>query len=51
MLFEGTGAGIFAHNDYTGQPLADAVKMRAVVDYIHALPPDQQPRGVAKPAS
>ena len=50
VLFEGTGSGMFAHKDYTGQPLSDAPKMRAVVDFIRQLPAAQQPRA-AKPAT
>ncbi|NIJ07805.1 hypothetical protein FHS31_001415 [Sphingomonas vulcanisoli] len=50
VLYQGIGNGFWGHLDYTGQPLSDAPKMRAVVDFIHQLPGDQQPRAAAKPA-
>jgi hypothetical protein len=35
--------GLFAHKDYTGQPLAEAPKMRALTDFAATLPAPAKP--------
>lgn len=39
VLFDSTMDGVWGHLDRTGQPLSEAPKMRAVVDFVARLPP------------
>ena len=34
VLYQSTGNGAWGHKDYTGQPLSETPKMRAIIDFI-----------------
>ncbi|WP_174275096.1 hypothetical protein [Sphingomonas bacterium] len=44
VLYQATAPTLFGHRQYTGQPLSEAPKMRAVLDFINQLPTAAPPR-------